>query len=83
MKTIIINILGVKRDCCVEIMGQIIRQNKNIRGLDLVTKECICKWYCSFSWWVGKSLKCALDLFFQFSEFSGLKPNISKTKAIG
>ena len=30
MKTIIINILGVKRNCCVEIMGQMIRQNKNI-----------------------------------------------------
>jgi hypothetical protein len=29
-----------------------------------------------------KSLKSALDLLFQFSKFSGLQPNITKTKAI-
>jgi hypothetical protein len=29
-----------------------------------------------------KSLKSSLDLLFQFSKFSGLKPNITKTKAL-
>ena len=29
-----------------------------------------------------KSLKSTLDLLFQFSKYSGLKPNFSKTKAV-
>ena len=36
---------------------------------------------CS-SRWLEKSLKTALDLLFQFSKYSGLKPNIHKTKAV-
>ena len=71
---------------CVEIMGHMIRQNKNIRGIR-IGKERVCLLQYAddtvlFLDGSEKSLKSALDLLFQFSKFSGLKPNISKTKAI-
>ena len=67
-------------------MGQMIRQNKNIRGIR-IGKERVCLLQYAddtvlFLDGSEKSLKSALDLLFQFSKFSGLKPNISKTKAI-
>ena len=71
---------------CVEIMGLMIRQNKNIKGIR-IEKETICLLQYAddtvlFLDGSEKSLKSALDLLFQFSKFSGLKPNINKTKAI-
>lgn len=71
---------------CVEILGLLIRQNKNIRGIR-IGKEKVCLLQYAddtvlFLDGSEKSLKSALDLLFQFSKFSGLKPNISKTKAI-
>ena len=71
---------------CVEIMGHMIRQNSNIRGMK-IGKEKVCLLQYAddtilFLDGSEKSLKSALDLLFQFSKFSGLKPNISKTKAI-
>ena len=67
-------------------MGHMIRQNKNIRGIR-IGKERVCLLQYAddtvlFLDGSEKSLKSALDLLFQFSKFSGLKPNISKTKAI-
>lgn len=62
-------------------IGQMIRQNKNIRG-NRIGKVIVC-----LSQYVGytvlllagskKSLKSALEILFRFSKFSGLKPNIS------
>jgi exonuclease III len=71
---------------CVEIMGHMIRQNSNIKGMK-IGKEKICLLQYAddtvlFLDGSEKSLKSALDLLFQFSKYSGLKPNISKTKAI-
>ena len=71
---------------CVEILGLMIRQSKNIKGIK-INKERICLIQYAddtvlFLDGSEKSLKSALDLLFQFSKFSGLKPNISKTKAV-
>lgn len=71
---------------CVEIMGYMIRQNKNIKGIK-IGKEKICLLQYAddtvlFLDGSEKSLKSSLDLLFQFSKFSGLKPNITKTKAL-
>ena len=57
-----------------------------LEELELVKKVCV--FYnmpmILFFFLMGrkKSLKSALDLLYQFSKFSGLKPNISKAKAI-
>ena len=71
---------------CVEIMGLMIRQNNNIKGIK-IEKETICLLQYAddtvlFLDGSEKSLKSALDLLFQFSKYSGLKPNINKTKAV-
>ena len=63
-----------------------IRQNKNIKGIK-INKEKVCLIQYAddtvlFLDGSEKSLKSALDLLFQFSKFSGLKPNIYKTKAV-
>jgi hypothetical protein len=67
-------------------MGHMIRQNSSIRGMK-IDKGIVCLLQYAddtifFLDGSEKSLKSALDLLFQFSKFSGLKPNISKTKAI-
>ena len=70
---------------CVEIMGILIRQNNNIKGIHIVKEFCLFQYADDtilFLDGTEKSLKSALDLLFQFSKFSGLKPNIGKTKAI-
>ena len=71
---------------CVEIMGMMIRQNKNIRGIRIGGEEICLLQYADdtaiFLDGTEKSLKSALDLLFQFSKYSGLKPNYDKTKAI-
>ena len=71
---------------CVEIMGMMIRQNKNIRGIRIGGEEICLLQYADdtviFLDGTEKSLKSALDLLFQFSKYSGLKPNYDKTKVI-
>ena len=71
---------------CVEILGILIRQNKSIKGIYIGGKEfCLLQYAddtCIFLDGSDKSLKSALDLLFQFSKYSGLKPNIEKTQAI-
>ena len=63
-----------------------IRQNKNIRGIRIGGEEICLLQYADdtviFLDGTEKSLKSALDLLFQFSKYSGLKPNYDKTKAI-
>ena len=70
---------------CAEIMGLLIRQNKDIKGIQ-IGKEVKLLQYADdtviFLDGSEKSLKSTLDLLFQFAKYSGLKPNISKTSAI-
>ena len=66
-------------------MGILIRQNNNIKGIHIVKEFCLFQYADDtilFLDGTEKSLKSALDLLFQFSKFSGLKPNIGKTIAI-
>ena len=63
-----------------------IRQNNNIKGIK-IEKETICLLQYAddtvlFLDGSEKSLESALDLLFQFSKYSGLKPNINKNKAV-
>ena len=66
---------------CVEIMGILIRQNKNIKGIYIVKEFCLFQYADDtilFLDGTEKTLNSALDLLFQFSKFSGLNPNIGK-----
>ena len=69
---------------CVEIMGILIRQNKDINGIKLGREKICLLQYADdtalFLDGTEKSLKSALDLLFQFSKYSGLKPNIAREK---
>ena len=71
---------------CAEIMGHMIRQNKNIKGIKIGREEICLLQYADdtvlFMDGSEKSLQSALNLLFQYSKYSGLKPNISKTKAV-
>lgn len=71
---------------CAEIMANMFRHNKNIKGINIDNTEiCLLQYAddtCIFLDGSEKSLKSSLDLLFQFSKYSGLKPNIEKTKAI-
>ena len=71
---------------CVEILGIMIRENKSIKGIVIGKEEfCLLQYAddtCLFLDSSEKSLKSALDLLFQFSKFSGLKPNIEKTEVV-
>lgn len=67
-------------------MGHMIRQSINIKGIKIGKEKNFLQQYADdtvlFLDGSEKSLKSALDLLFQFSKFSGLKPNINNTKAI-
>ena len=67
-------------------MGMMIRQNKDIKGIRIGREKICLLQYADdtaiFLDGTEKSLKRALDLLFQFSKYSGLKPNYDKTKAI-
>ena len=71
---------------CVEIMGLMVRQNKDIIGIHLFGKEYTLIQYADDTTILldgsEKSLKSALSLVDQFSKFSGLKPNYEKTCCI-
>jgi hypothetical protein len=61
---------------CVEIMGIMIRQNKNIKGIYFKREFCLFQYADDtilFLDGTEKSFKLALDLLFQFSKYSGLK----------
>ncbi|KAK3085674.1 hypothetical protein FSP39_006966 [Pinctada imbricata] len=63
-----------------------IRENKDIKGIVIGKEEfCLLQYAddtCLFLDGSEQSLKSALDLLFQFSKFSGLKPNIDKTEVV-
>ena len=71
---------------CVEIMGIMIRENKDISGLNLFNKEYKLLQYADDTSLLldgsEKSLNAALTLVYQFSKFSGLKPYYDKTFCI-
>ena len=71
---------------CVEVLAIMIRHNKEVKGILLEGKEyCLLQYAddtCVFLDGIEKSLNSALDLLFQFSKYSGLKPNIEKTQAV-
>ena len=71
---------------CVEVLAIMIRHNKEVKGIIIGGKEyCLLQYAddtCVFLDGSEKSLKSALDLLFQFSKYSGLKPNIEKTQAV-
>ena len=67
---------------CVDIFGIMIRNSKSIKGIIIGNKEFRLLQYaddtCLFLDGSEKCLKSALDLLFQYSKFSGLKPNIEE-----
>ena len=71
---------------CVEIMGAIIRKNKDIKGIYIRNREYKLLQYADDTAILldgsEKSLRNTLSLIEQFSKFSGLKPNFQKTSCI-
>ena len=71
---------------CVEILGIMIRNNKNIKGINIGDIELKIIQYADDTALTldgsDNSLRIALSLLDQFSKFSGLKPNIDKTRCI-
>ena len=71
---------------CVEIMGLMLRENRDISGITLFGREYKVLQYADDTTILldgsEKSLKSALSLVDQFSKFSGLKPNYDKTSCI-
>ena len=69
---------------CVEILGILFRNNNDIKGIKIKKLEYRISQYaddtCIYLDGTTKSLKKTLDLLDQFSKYSGLKPNISKTQ---
>ena len=71
---------------CVEIMGIMIRNDKNIKGITILKHNYKVLQYADDTALLldgtQYSLKNALSLIGQFSKFSGLKPNYNKTVCI-
>ena len=62
---------------CIEIMGHLIRQNRNIKRIE-IGKETVCLLQFADDTVISlegseKRLKSAPDLFFHFTKYSGLK----------
>lgn len=71
---------------CAEIMGILIRNNLNIKGIVIAGKEYKLLQYADDTVLLldgsKKSLKNALSLIDQFAKYSGLKPNYDKTLCV-
>ena len=71
---------------CVEIMGILLRQNKNIKGIYIENKEYKLFQYADDTGILldgsESSLRSTLNLLDQFSKYSGLTPNLEKTRCI-
>ena len=71
---------------CVEIMGILFRINREIRGINILDREYKLLQYADDTVVLldgtKNSLKNTLSLIEQFSKFSGLKPNYTKTLCI-
>ena len=71
---------------CVEILGAMIRQNKEVKGIKFGEIEYKIMQYADDTALTldgsEVSLRKTLNLLDEFAKFSGLKPNINKTKCI-
>lgn len=71
---------------CAEIMGIMIRNNPDIKGIFIKRNEYRLLQYADDTVVLldgtKSSLTCALSLVDQFSKYSGLKPNYEKTRCI-
>ena len=71
---------------CAEILGQMVRKNKNIKGIKINNKEYKISQYADDTQLLldgsEKSLRNTLEMLYIFYIMSGLKINIEKTKAI-
>ena len=93
------NFFSLKRGCrqgdpispylfilCAEILGKMVRKNKEIKGISINGKEYKLSQYADDTQLIldgtEKSLKAALNLLKQFYIMSGLKINVDKTRAL-
>ena len=71
---------------CAEILGQKLRNNKNLKGININNREFLLSQYADdtqvFLDGSEKSLKEALLILDTFYKMSGLRINVEKTKAI-
>ena len=71
---------------CAEILGKMVRKNKEIKGISINGKEYKLSQYADDTQLIldgtEKSLKAALNLLKQFYIMSGLKINVDKRKAL-
>ena len=71
---------------CAEILGQMLRNNKNLKGININNREFLLSQYADdtqvFLNDSEKSLREALLILDTFYKMSGLKINVKKTKAI-
>ena len=62
-----------------------IGQNRNIRGIRIGKTESvsftICRWYCSFSWWVGKKFEICTWPAFSVWKIFWLKAKYCKNQS--
>ena len=71
---------------CAEILGIMIRNSKLVKGISIKNKEYLISQYADDTAILldgtESSVRNTLSLIFQFSKFSGLRPNYDKTKCI-
>lgn len=71
---------------CAEILGILIRSNQDITGIKIGVKEYKLFQYADDTGILldgtEKSLRCTLHLLDQYAKYSGLKPNLEKTKCV-
>ena len=71
---------------CAEILGKMVRKNKDIKGIFINGKEFKLSQYADDTQLIldgsEKSLKAAVNLLRQFYKMSGLKINVDKTRAL-
>ena len=71
---------------CAEILGLMIRNNMNIKGIVINDKEHKLSQYADDTLFLidgtSKSLNATLKVLYEFAQFSGLKVNFDKTHAV-
>ena len=71
---------------CAEILGLMIRNNMNIKGIVINDKEHKLSQYADDTLFLldgtSKSLNATLDVLYEYAQFSGLKVNFEKTHAV-
>ena len=71
---------------CAEILGIMIRKNKNINGIIINNREHKLSQYADDTVFIldgkNKPLNATLNVLFEYSKFSGLRVNFDKTHAV-